>query len=797
MWATEGELMANDFVFYGPDEAFPGNVGRTLETSTPAWPARPSAAPGAPNVVMIVLDDVGYGQLSAFGGLCRTPNLDKLAERGLRYSNFQTTALCSPTRGCLLTGRNHHALGLAGITELALGYPALNGVMGFEHGFLSEILVEQGYNTFAVGKWHLTPGPETSPAGPFNRWPLGRGFERFYGFLGGDTDQFHPDLVHDNHSVRQPYTPAEGYHLNVDLADHAIDFIKDAHVNAPEKPFFLWYALGAGHAPHQVEAEWADQYRGEFDMGWDEYRRSVFARQIELGLIPADAKLSERDPDVAPWDSLSADAKRMYARQMEVYAGFLTQTDFHIGRVLSFIDKIGELDNTIVIAVSDNGASAEGGHHGTRNEGLFFNMVPETLEDNLAVIDEWGSENTFNHYSWGWTWAGDTPFRRWKRETYRGGITDPCILSWPAGIDASGEVRGQYIHSIDIAPTLLELLNIAAPERIRGVEQSPLHGVSVASTIASEAAPEVHLTQYSEMFGHRAIYHEGWKAVCPYPGPSLAEGRDRGHPFGTFLTEAILEELDRTDWELYDLGNDPAECVNLAEREPERLEQLKALWWSEAERYGVLPLATGDLTRLIARRPSVGAYRKVYEFYGGGSPVPFAASPRVYNRPHSISAYVDIPEGGAEGVLLSHGNRHGGYCLFVADGRLHYAYNELSLNRFVLTSDAQVPSGKVCLRFEFAPTGDANFLKGQGTPAELRLFFDDQQVALGAIGSSVLNLFATAGLSCGYGAFDTVDPALYSAPFAFTGEIDRVVLDVSGDLFVHPEAEMTRLMAQQ
>lgn len=789
--------MADAFIQYAPGEAFPGTIGRTLETSTAAWPGRPTPPEGAPNVMVIVLDDVGYGQLSAFGGLCETPNLDRLADNGLRYSNFQTTALCSPTRGCLLTGRNHHTLGLSAITELSLGFPAHNGTMGFEHGFVSEILKAEGYNTFAVGKWHLTPTEETTPAGPYDRWPLGRGFERYYGFLGGDTDQWHPDLTYDNHSVRQPATPAEGYHLNADLADHAIDFVKDAHVNAPDKPFFLWFATGAGHAPHQVEPEWIEKYHGAFDMGWDEYRRIVFERQQALGLLPADAELSERDPDVEPWDSLSDDAKRMYTRQMEVYAGFLSQTDHHIGRVLDFLEAIGELDDTLVVAVSDNGASAEGGEHGTRNEGLFFNLAPETLEDNLEVYDQWGGEDTFNHYSWGWTWAGDTPFRRWKRETYRGGITDPCIVSWPAGIAARGEVRHQYAHAIDLVPTLLEVIGIEPPSHIRGVPQSDLQGTSLAPTFADAGAESRHTTQYFEMFGHRSIYHEGWKAVCPYPGPSLAEGAERGHPFGTYLTEAILDQLEAEDWELYHLDTDPAECHDLAASEPERLAELVALWWAEAERYGALPIATGDITRLLARRPTVGKPRKVFQLYPGGSPIPFANAPRVYNRPHSITADLTIPDDGAEGILLTHGNRHGGYALYLADGRLHYVHNHLGLDLFTVSAEAPVPTGDVRVRMELATTGGPDFSKGHGSPAQVRLFVGDEVVGLGELPHTVPNLFGIVGLSCGYAAYDTVDPAAYTAPFTFTGTIHSVVLDVTGELLVQPEAEMTRLMIQQ
>lgn len=782
---------------YPAGQAFPGTIGRTLETSTEAWPARPGPPAGAPNVVIVVLDDVGYGQLSAFGGLCETPNLDRLAGHGLRYSNFHTTALCSPTRACLLTGRNHHTVGLSAITELSLGYPAHNATMGFEHGMLSEILVAQGYNTFCVGKWHLTPSQETTAAGPFDRWPLGRGFERYYGFLGGDTDQYHPELTYDNHSVRPATTPAEGYHLNADLADHAIDFIKDAHVAAPDKPFLLWYATGAGHAPHQVEPEWVEPYHGRFDQGWDEYRREVFARQLALGLMPAGTELSERDPDVEPWDSLSDDAKRMYARQMEVFAGFMSQTDHHIGRVIDFIDSLGELDNTIVICVSDNGASAEGGHHGTRNEALFFNLAPERLEDNLEVIDIWGSEDTFNHYSWGWTWAGDTPFRRWKRETYRGGITDPCIISWPRGINGGGGVRSHYLHAVDMLPTLLELIGLEAPSHLRGVPQSEIQGVSFAASLTDPDAPELHLTQYFEMFGHRSIYHEGWKAVCPYPGPSLAEGAALGHPFGTKITEAILDELEAHDWELYDLATDPAECHNVASDFPAKLAEMRDLWWSEADRFGVLPISSSGIERLIARRPTVGGPRRIYEFHPGGSPISFAASPRVNNRAHSITAYATIPAGGAEGVLLSQGNRHGGYALFVTDDRLHFVHNYLSLARFTVTATEPLPRGPVELRMEFAPTGPPRIFEGLGTPAEVRLFHNGELVGFGVLPHSVPVTFSTTGASCGLAYFDTIDPSSYEAPFPFTGDLDRVVLDITGELLISPTAELTRLMTQQ
>ena len=423
-------------VEYPSESSFPGVIGRTFDASTPAWPKPLRAREGAPNVLFVILDDTGFGQLGCFGSPIRTPNLDRLAENGLRYSNMHTTALCSPTRSCILTGRNHHSNGMACITEGSTGYPGSNGYIPFENGFLSEILQQHGYNTYAIGKWHLTPAEQISAAGPYDRWPLGRGFERFYGFLGGETNQYYPELVYDNHQVEPPKSPEEGYHLTEDLVDKAIQFVADAKQAAPNKPFFLYFAPGAMHAPHHVPREWADRYKGAFDDGWEAYREKAFARQKELGIVPADAVLSRHDPDVKPWAECSAEERRLYARMMEVFAGFLEHTDFHIGRLLDFLGKVGELDNTIIMVLSDNGASAEGGPTGSVNENLFFNNVPESLETNLAAIDEIGGPTTFNHYAWGWTWAGNTPFRRWKRETYRGGISDPFIVHWPAGIKA-------------------------------------------------------------------------------------------------------------------------------------------------------------------------------------------------------------------------------------------------------------------------------------------------------------------------------------------------------------------------
>ena len=494
---------------YKSGTSFPGVIGRTIQESSPAWPEPRRAEPGAPNVLFIVLDDTGFGQLGCYGGLINTPNIDRLAENGLRYNNMHTTALCSPSRSCFLTGRNHHSNAMSCITEGSEGYPGSNGNIPFENGFLSEILQQNGYSTFGLGKWHLTPAEQMSAAGPYDRWPLGRGFERFYGFLGGDTHQYYPDLVYDNHRIDPPSTPEQGYHLSADLADKAIEFISDCKQLAPDKPFFLYFAPGANHAPHHVPKEWADRYKGKFDEGWDAYRQKVIKRQLDAGLLPKGTVLSRHDPDVQDWNKLPADERKLYARMMEVFAGFCEHVDHHIGRLINFLERLGELDNTLVMLISDNGASAEGGPHGSVNENLFFNNVPETAAEGLKALPELGGPLYYNHYPWGWTFAGNTPFRRWKRETYRGGVSDPFIVHWPKGIKAKGEIRTQFCHGIDMVPTVLDALGIEPPAQIRGVTQSPIQGVSLKDTFDNAKAGNKHHTQYFEMFGHRSIYHNG------------------------------------------------------------------------------------------------------------------------------------------------------------------------------------------------------------------------------------------------------------------------------------------------
>ncbi len=802
---------------YKPGSAFTGIIGRTFDQSEPAWPEPNRAREGAPNVLFIILDDTGFGQLGCYGSPISTPNLDSLAANGLLYNNMHTTALCSPTRTCILTGRNHHSNAMACITEASTGYPGANGNIPFENGFLSEMLLQQGYNTYAIGKWHLTPADQISAAGPYDRWPLGRGFERFYGFLGGETHQYYPELVYDNHQVEPPKTPEEGYHVTEDLVDKAISFIADSKQVAPNKPFFMYFCTGAMHAPHHVRREWSDKYKGKFDGGWEAYRELVFARQKELGIVPADAELSRHDPDVKPWDECSPDEKKLYARMMEVFAGFLEHTDHHIGRLLDFLKTIGEFDNTLIMVLSDNGASSEGGPTGSVNENLFFNNVPESLEENLKQIDELGGPNTFNHYAWGWTWAGNTPFRRWKRETYRGGISDPFFVHWPKGIKASGEVRTQYAHAIDMVPTVLEALGVEAPGSIKGVTQSPIEGLSFAHTFDDANVQSNRHTQYFEMMGHRSIYHDGWRAVCPWPGPSFTEA---GKFFGAPIPAEVLTDLDANHWELYHVAEDFAENYNMA---PERrtvveeigealgithetpeqaanrakLIELIGMWYVEAGKYKVMPVDGRGTARFAEERPQIAKDRTSYTFYPGTQSVPFNAGPRLLNRPHSITAEVDIPEGGAEGAMVSYGGTDGGYAFYVKDGKLQYVQNYVARDYLHVESTEPVPSGRHSLRFEFEVTGQPDIANGKGTPGRGQLYVDNKLVGQADFPvTTPLSLGLTGGITVGADPGAPVAP-FYKSPFEFNGTIYSVTFDLSGELIQDSEAEMRQILARQ
>lgn len=751
-------------------------------------------------MLFIILDDVGFGQLGCYGSPIETPNLDNLAAGGLRYNQMCTTALCSPTRSCVLTGRNHHSNAMACITEGSTGFPGYNGYIPFENGFLSEILHAHGYNTYAVGKWHLTPVEQNSAAGPYDRWPLGRGFERFYGFLGGETNQYYPELIYDNHAVEPPRTPQEGYHLTKDLADKAIQFIADAKQVAPNKPFFMYFCPGACHAPHHVPREWADRYAGRFDEGWDVYREKVLARQKEMGVLPVDTELSRHDPDVKPWAECSAEEKRLYARMMEVLAGFLSHTDHHIGRLLDFIRSIGEFDNTLIMVLSDNGASAEGGPTGSINENLFFNNVPESLEENLRAIDKLGGPETYNHYPWGWAWAGDTPFRRWKRETYRGGTSDPFIVHWTRGIQPHGEVRSQYAHAIDMMPTVLEALDIEPPTTIKGVTQSPIDGFSFAHTWRDANAPSRRHTQYFEMMGSRAIYYDGWRAVCPWPGPSFKEA---GRPFGTPLPAEELTRLDAEGWELYHVEKDLSENHNLAAENRAKLIEMVSAWYVEAGKFKVLPIDGRGAERIADPRPQIAPGRVRYTYYPNTQLVPGGVAANVLNRSFAIDADVEVPRGGAEGVLVAHGGNDGGYTFYVKDGKLHFVHNYVGRSYYKVESGENLPEGRHKLRFEFHATGQPNVREGKGVPGQGRLYVDGRQVGQGEIPvTTPLALGLAGGMSVGADAGAPATPD-YAPPFAFTGKLYNVVVDVSGepagpvDEEAAKQAQVRSVMARQ
>ncbi len=556
-------------------------IGLTIPESTPTPTDLSRPAAGAPNVVVILLDDVGFAQLEPYGSGIETPAITSLAQGGLRYRNHHVTAMCSPTRAAMFTGQNHHAVGMGFLPEVPIGFPGYTGRIPDTAAALPRLLRDGGYSTFAVGKWHLTPRWEVSASGPFTRWPLGLGFERYYGFLAGDTNQFAPELVSDNGHVEPPRTPAEGYHLTEDLTDRALRFVGDQQQATPNKPFLLWFATGAQHAPHQAPAEWIERFRGRFDHGWDAWRAEVLARQMEMGIIPANTTPSERPPWVQPWDSLDRGRQALFARMMEVYAGFLAHTDDQIGRLLDGLRARGLLDNTLVLLASDNGASAEGGPHGSFNELRFTHDRLDDVHDTIARMDEIGSPTSYSHYAWGWAWAGNTPFKLWKRYTWLGGVRTPLIAHWPARITDGGAVRDQFCHAVDLLPTVLAATGVDRPEDVDGVRQRALDGASLLDSFDDAAAPSPRDRQYFELLGSRAIYSDGWKATTNHVGAQISIERE--------LLEGS-RSFDDDRWSLFRLADDFAEVDDLAEAEPDKLAELTAAWWSEAERNQVLPL---------------------------------------------------------------------------------------------------------------------------------------------------------------------------------------------------------------
>ncbi len=745
-----------------PQPSFRGKIGITYQESTPYFPPPITAPAKAPNVLLVLLDDVGFGQASTFGGPVETPNLTRLAAKGLRYNQFHTTALCSPTRAALLTGRNHHSVGTGVVEELATGFPGYTTILPKSAATVAEVLRQNGYNTAAFGKWHNTPDYETSAVGPFDRWPIGLGFEYFYGFLGGDTNQWSPALVENTKRVAPPRNNPD-YHLTPDLVDHAIAWIRSQQSIAPDKPFFTYLATGATHAPHHAPKAWIDKYKGKFDQGWDKLREQTFARQKQLGVIPVDAQLTPRPKELPAWDSLSKDDQRIYAHEMEVFAGFLAQTDYEVGRLISAIDQIGELDNTIVFyIVGDNGASAEGGLAGSINELKVFNKVPESREQLLASLNDLGSPKTFNHYHAAWAWAGSTPFQ-WTKQiaSHFGGTRNPLVIAWGNRIKDRGGIRSQFHHVIDITPTIFEVAEITAPTEVNGVKQQELEGTSLAYTFDNSDAPSHHKTQYFEMFGNRAIYDDGWIAAARHPRLPWQ---------GT-----INADFQQDPWELYNIEKDFSEANNLATENPKKLEKLQKLFLSQARQYQVLPLDDRVSERFdVSSRPSPAAGRTTFTYYSAVASIPEGSAPSLKNRSFTITADVEIPESGAQGVLLTQGGRFAGWSLFLENSKPTYIYNFVNAERYKIQSPQKLSPGKSTIRFDFDYDGGKVGAGGTG-----KLFINDQQVAEGRIEKTVpyrlaLDETFDVGRDTGTPVVET-----YQVPFAFTGNLQKITLNLN------------------
>ncbi len=735
---------------------FKGKIGQTYKDSVPDWaPAAPTQAPkDAPNILLVVLDDVGFGHLGCYGGTIATPNLDRLAKKGLRYNNFHTTALCSPSRGALLTGRNHHAIGLAAITEAATGFPGNYGQIPRSAGTIAQLLRALGYNTAAFGKWHLTPYTAYTAAGPFERWPLGMGFERFYGFLGGETDQYAPLLVQDNGFL--PIPKQEGYHLTEDLVDRTIRYIKDQQQANTGRPFFTYLAMGACHAPLHAPKEFLEKYRGKFDAGWDVEREATFARQKEIGVIPKDAKLPPRNPEIAAWTDLKDVEKKVACRLQEAYAAMLDHTDHHLGRLFAALDELEISDNTLIVVVSDNGASQEGLRHGVTNTDRFRNYMPETPEEMILLLELIGGPQADALYPMGWAMVGNTPFKRWKQETHRGGNADPLIISWPKKIKEGNAIRRQFHHIVDIAPTLLDVLGVPAPRMVEGVEQMPMHGHSLVYSFTDGQAPTPKKLQYFEMFGSRAIWVDGWTAVTL-------------HKKG--------DDFEKDSWELYHNDTDFTQSTDLAAKHPDKLKEMQDLWWAEAKKYNVLPLDDRRYERVAdPTRPVASIEKDRYVYYPGTSIVHPLAAPQLLGRNHTITAEVEVPEKGAEGVLACLGGEFGGWSLFVKDGKLHYAHNHLKIKDYVVSSGEKLTPGKHRLGMEFQVTAEKRV--PDIFTGDVTLFVDSEKVGelKGIQTAGQYSGLTGYGLQIGRNEGTPVSHA-YEVPFRYSGALRRVVIE--------------------
>jgi len=742
-----------------PDPVFKGRIGETYKDSTPDYPQPVKAPKGAPNVLLVLLDDVGFGMCSTFGGPVPTPHLNKLAKNGLTYNRFHTTALCSPTRAALLTGRNHHSCGTGVIIEMGTGYPGYTGIIPQSTAVVAQTLRDNGYATAMFGKAHNTPEPEISPAGPFHNWPTGQGFEYFYGFNQGETNQYYPTLYRDTKPVAQPKSPEQGYHFLADMTDEAIAWTHNVRAANPHKPWFNYFSTSGIHAPHQPPQEYRDKYRGKFDHGWDRQRELTHAKQLAAGIIPQGTKLTPRDPSIPSWDTRSADEKKVYARLMENYAGYMDYTDHQVGRLLDSLAASGELDNTLVMyVVGDNGASAEGGLEGTFSELASLIGVQLGLESTIKRIDEIGGPKSEPHVPVGWAWAMNAPFQ-WTKQvaSHLGGTRNPLVIHWPKGIKAKGEIRDQFHHVIDVVPTILEACQIPAPKIVNGIVQKPIEGVSMVYSFEDASAKGRRTTQYFELATNRAIYHDGWVACSRYGYPWMTAGRG-------------LDFL-KAPWELYHITDDFSQAVDLAAKEPQKLQELKAKFIEEAKKYDVFPLDPRFSERLDPKMRESGEPRTSWTYYGNNVWLPEPIGPQLFPRGHSITAELTIPQGGAEGVIACAGAFSAGWSLYLKDGKPVFRYTGFEISDITIAGTVTIPAGKVILKTEFTPDGSK---EGAGT---LKLFVDGKAAGEGQIKRT----FFRHGLEPFEVGRDSITPVSpgYKTPFAFTGTIEKITFELT------------------
>ena len=747
-----------------PDAPFKGRVGLRPQESVKDFPREVSAPPGAPNILLVLMDDVGFGASSAFGGPIPTETFDELAADGLRFTQFHTTALCSPTRASLLTGRNHHSVATGGIMEVGVGFPGYNTLLPQSKRGLGDILKLNGYNTAWFGKNHNVPDWHTSQSGPFDLWPTGLGFEYFYGFVGGDTSQWAPALIENTRPIEPPKDDPD-YNFDHDMADKAISWVRMQKSVAPNKPFFVYYAPGTAHAPHHAPQDWIERFAGQFDHGWDRQREITFDKQKEIGVIPADTELTVRSPGIEAWDTLDDDQKMVFGRMMEVYAAALSHADHQIGRVVGAIDEIGELDNTLIIYImGDNGASAEGSPQGLLNEMTFFNNIPEDFSEILARVDELGGPMTFNHYPIGWAHAMDTPFQ-WTKQvaSHFGGTRNGMVVHWPAGIDARGETRSQFHHVIDVMPTILEATGIEVPTMVYGVQQAPVEGVSMAYSFDDGPAESTRTTQYFEMLANRAIYHDGWIATTTPTTPpwvSIAEP---------------IDPIDGFEWELYNIEEDFSQANNLAAEEPEKLAELQRLFYIEAVKHDVLPLDGSKVERLdVNNRPSNIRGLNEFRYFDGTHRIPEGSAPDLKNKSFGISATVDIPEGGAEGVLMTQGGRFSGVGLYLIEGRPVFHYNLAGVERYQVEGTEALTPGRHVVTVSFAYDGG-----GVGKGGVATLSVDGNEVASETFPQTIgyrMSLDETLDIGADTGTPVSED---YAVPFDFTGDLEQVVISIT------------------